>query len=414
MSSLTFCHSLGGQPGQILHEIVQEYNAGHRPTVELQSINPQVYASAAKEALSKVPKERPHFILAPEYMTGTMQKALTDRVLLSVKSLLDQERINDIVEFVKKTFGVDCLPFNPACGVLYMNNTMLQKAGCDATWKPKSFEELIEACEQLKEKVGVASGFTCAWPEAYLVEVVLAQKNLPLVDAEGKYNFKQLKEHILHIRQLVQEGVFLPPQTGNYDKTRDAFIRGEVPFYMQGSGHSIIIEQEAKQAGFVVGYAPLPTLSKDQKVKYAFPLGGAAIWVCNTEGEKNNNASNQDSDPEVAPGVREFLNYFASKETQAKWHVRTAYVPVSKSIRDSLKDFHKDHPLHEAVISQTIEAPFGENSFGIKKENYHLVRPQLYPLIRDLFYLQGNVEQVEQEVEKRLSQFERDCNNPKS
>lgn len=280
-----------------------------------------------------------------------------------------------------------------------MNMTLLAESGFPSDWKPVSFEDLIEAIDKVKAKTGISHGYTCAWPEAYLVEVVLAQKNLSLLDADGNYNFVQLKEHILDLRQLVQDKVLLAPEMGNYDPTRQAFIQGKVAFYMQGSGHSLIIEKEAKEAGFKVGYSSLPKLSKGQKDKYAFPLGGAAIWVFDKGSAEN-----------MVSGVRSFLNYMASKEVQAKWHKDTAYVPVSKSVCESLKEFYKDHPLHEAVVQQTILAPLGENSFGIKKANYHLVRPKLYPLLRELLLLEGTREDVAPVVEERLRQFELESN----
>lgn len=182
---------------------------------------------------------------------------------------------------------------------------------------------------------------------------------------------------------------------------------------MQGSGHFTIIEKEANNAGFELGYASLPTLSKNHTgLKYAFPLGGAAIWVCNTNenNESDNNNPNQVSTQNMVEGVRNFLNYIASKEIQAKWHMGTAYVPVSKSIRETLQDFYDHHPLHNAVVAQTIDAPLGENSFGIKKENYHLIRPKLYPLMFELLNLEGSLEEVELIIQERLYTFQMECN----
>ena len=404
---LTFYHSLGGQPGIILSEIVQEYNKDHNPTVQLDSISPQNYAAAAKEALKKSPDERPNFILAPEYMTGAVQQALKEGIVVSVSSLLDRDKLDDIAEIVSKTFGIDSLPFNPACGVLYMNKNLLKESGFAPNWRPNTLEDLIDAAKQIKERTKVSHGYTCAWPEAYFVEVVLAQKNLSLLNKNGEYDFVQLSAHLLNLRQLVKENVLLAPNTGNYDHTKDFFIQGKVAFYIQGSGHSIIIEKNAKAAGFEIEYAPLPTLSKDQKVKYAFPLGGAAIWVLNPNQDKN--IPSQISTQDMVEGVRSFLNHLVSKEVQAKWHKEIAYVPVSKSVRESLRDFYKDHPLHEAVVAQTLEAPLGENSFGIKKENYHLIRPKLYPLIRELLFLEGSAEEVEKVVAERLSSFEKNA-----
>lgn len=208
--ALTFWHSLGNQPATVLYEIVREYNINHDPKVQLESVSPQNYATAAKEALAKSPEARPNLILAPEYMTGAMQKALKEKIIVSVSSLLDKDKLDDIAEIVKQTFGTDSLPFNPACGVLYLNKSLLKENGFDANWQPQTFEDLISAAKKIQEKTG-KYGYTCAWPEAYLVEIVLAQQNLSLLDENGDYNFIQLNEHLLNLRQLVKEKVFYHP-----------------------------------------------------------------------------------------------------------------------------------------------------------------------------------------------------------
>jgi maltose-binding protein MalE len=395
--SLTFCHSIGGYPAQVLTEIVAEYNKDHTPNIELKSIKP----NQAVDELAKPPHERAAFVLAHEFTKGAMCQALKDRVAISVKSLLDVDNATVISEFAAKTFGEDFYPFTPACGILYINKTLLKEKGFDPDWQPDSFEELIEMSKSL------GRGFTCAWPEAYLVEVMLAQKDLPLLTAEGKYDFCQLKAHILHLRQLVKEGVLLLPPVGNYDPTRQSFIKGEAAFYFQGSGHWTIIDKEAKEAGVEVGYAPVCPLSEGltaSRIK-AFPLGGAFICVLNTNAEDTDFVENS------VQGVREFLNYLASQKIQAHWHEKTAYVPASTSVRRALgEEFYRTHPVHDAVIKQTIEAPFGDNSFGIKKENYHIVRAKLYPLIRDLLLLEGNDDEAAAKVEERLRAFEEESN----
>jgi sn-glycerol 3-phosphate transport system substrate-binding protein len=410
---IQFWHSLGNQPGKVLTEIVEDFNKAHNEThVTLQNISPKDYASAAKDALSQPSEKRPHLVLAPEYLTGAMNKALKEGKLVSISDLLNPETLDDIAEIVKKTFGVDSLPFNPACGVLYYNKTLIEQAGVKTDWKSLSFEEFIAICEYVKKETGVSHGYTCAWPESYLIETALSQKNLSLLDPKGNYNFSRLKGHILHLRQLVKENVFLPPATGNYDPTRASFIEGKVAFYMQGSGHYSIIEEEAKKAGFEVGYAPLPVLSDGKpKVKYAFPLGGAAVWVFQkTQTEKKESPS--PTAEKMVSGVREFLNYLASKEVQMKWHAETAYVPVRNSVPKELEKFYGNHPLHEAVILQTIKAQVGENSFGIKKENYASVRPKLYPLIRELLMFEGSDDEVARIIEEKLKTFDTENSTP--
>lgn len=121
---------------------------------------------------------------------------------VSVYDALEADRIEAISKLVRQTFGEYSLPLNPACGILYVNEDALEKIGYERTWRPHTFEELKEASQKMVENKCVEQGWSTAWPQAYLVEVVLAQKNLPLVEpangetGQGTYNFSQLKDHI--------------------------------------------------------------------------------------------------------------------------------------------------------------------------------------------------------------------------
>jgi ABC-type glycerol-3-phosphate transport system substrate-binding protein len=398
---IVFYHSFTGVPAETLNTIVDAYNNTHSGfSVELKEINPNLYQAAALEALSKEPSERPQLVLAPEYMTGTMNKALKEGIVISVKDLLSKERKEDIAEIVRKTFGEDCLPFNPACGILYINTKMLVDAGYDASWKPSTFEELIEASQKIHSVTG-KKGFTCAWPEAYLLEAPLAQTNKSLFDEEGNYNLHQFKDHLILLNKLVREGVFLPPNTGNYNHTKDFFIDGDVAMYMQGSGNFTLICKDAKNIKMSLNFAPLPTLTLNQKVKYAFPLGGGAIWALNTKDK-----SKEDLHEYMVENVRCFLNYLASQAVQRHWHVSTGYVPVSNSVKLSCAEISKENPIIQAVLSQTLDADLCENSYGIKKENYAKVRQEIYPLIRALITLEGSEDEVGKIIGERLKEFD--------
>jgi len=152
--SLIFTHSLGGYPAEVLSEIVSDYNSSQDDfSVELISQNPHDYAAAAKQALIKSPEERPHFTLAPEFMTGAMQHGLKDGRIISAHLLLSKARLADISAIIRETFGTHCLPFNPACGVLYINESLLKQVGIDLNWQPKTLEDLIQVSKTIKQNL---------------------------------------------------------------------------------------------------------------------------------------------------------------------------------------------------------------------------------------------------------------------
>ncbi len=389
LALITFWHSLGGPPGEVLNELVSKYNASH-PEEQVELVfKSQNYAQAAYETLELLPNERPNLVLAPEFMTGRLKAA--SALVTPVSSLLDEEVLSEIAELVRKTFGEYSLPMNPSCGVLFMNQNALDAVEKQA---PISIEALIAISREMMAKGIVKHGFTCAWPESYLIETVLAQRDLPLVvpnngaEGYGSYHLSQLADHLLFLWELAREGVFLFPESSRYDEARIPFVREEVAFFMQGSGHFPLI---SKEASFRVGCSGLPTLSLGQKEKFAFPLGGAAVWVFNAQPQSE---------------VRDFLNYLASQPFQLEWHQRTAYVPVRSSLPDLLEEFFQTHPVHKAVVDQTLRAPVGVHSFGIKMPNYDQARRELYPLLSEIFQFEGSREEALSLIEQRLKEFD--------
>lgn len=378
----------GLQQGPVLEsfkQIVHEWNV-QQPNYQVNLKNFTDYGAPVNEGLSAKPEEQPSLVLAPEFMTGKMIDSLAHKKVIPITQLLDKELLVKIADIVRLTFGdkdgnLVSLPFNPACGVLFTNKELLQAVDKDPNYIPRSIEELEEICKLLIDKNLVEAGYTCAWPAAYLVEVPAAQQDLPLVTplngklGYGKYIFAQpwLKEHFLHLRKQQNEKIFL--YAGKDNNSRHPFIQRKVAFYMQGSTHHSLLQKEANQTAhpFEVGCGPLPTLVKGQTDKYAFPLGGAAIWVLDNPNTQR-----------MIGGVRAFLNYLASEDIQERWHKETAYVPVLNSLQKKLEEYHKSHPIHQAVMKQTIEATLGTYSFVIQAPNYAEARKELFDLIEKI------------------------------
>ncbi len=320
-------------------------------------------------------------------MTSTMMTALREKKVLPIGEMLPPELLARVALIVKRTFGdtegnLVSLPFNPACGVLYANADVVPKM-------PETLEELEEISLKLMGEEKIKGGYTCAWPACYLIEAPAAQQDLPLaVPINGKlgYGCYVLKEanwlwrHLLDIRRMHQAGVFV--YAGQTNDAKKPFVSGEVAFFMQGSTHAAFLQKEAR---FRVTAAPLPTLMRGQQGKGAFPLGGASLWALNNTKTR-----------EMVASVKAFLNYLASDAVQEKWHTETGYVPVLEDLPSKLKDFYKDHPIHQAVVSQTILAKLGEHSFGIHMPNYGEARKALFTLIEKVLEKDTTDSQVRQ------------------
>lgn len=388
----------GLQQGPVLDsfkKIVEEYNISHSDTVELTAFDN--YGKPATEAFAKSEEEQPSLVLAPEFQTSMMTERLRNGLVTPINQLLEQVQLDEIADIVKKTFGdvngnLSSLPFNPSCGVIFTNQDMLSKNGMDPNWTPKSLEELEAVCKELQAKKISAGGWTCAWPAAYLAEVPASQQDFALVSPQngklgyGEYQLSKqwLINHFLDLRKQQKEGIFV--YAGQTNDARKPFIEGKVAFFMQGSTHDPILQTEASKAErpFKVGCGALPTLTRGQQDNYAFPMGGAAIWALNNKQTQH-----------MVNGVKEFLTYLATKEVQERWHKETAYVPVRKSLPKELEEYYKNHPVHKAVVLQTIEATLGNHSFGIHAPNWADARKELFNLIEKILSPDTQDDQVE-------------------
>lgn len=404
---MEICFWHGLQDGPVLNsfkQIVHEWNIEHANAQVVLKDFPE-YGTPAELALSQPDQNQPNLVLAPEYLTSTMMSALKSHKVIPINKLIDREQLNKIADIVKLTFGdpngnLVSLPFNPACGILYTNQKLLQLIGKSPDWIPKSIEELEAVCMELVDKGIVAYGYTCAWPAAYLIEVPAAQQNLPLVYPDngklgyGEYQLSQahIKRHVFELRDQIKARIFV--YSGKTNLSRKPFIEGNVAFYMQGSTHFTQLQREAAAAQnpFTVGCGPLPTLTCGQQEKFAYPLGGASIWVL------DNTTTNK-----MIENVRAFLTYLAQDTIQERWHKETGYVPVLKTIPEKLKEFYKDHPLHSAVVQQTLQDPLGTYSLGIHLPNYAEARKEMFELIEQIVDLKTSDEQVD----KLLQDF--DC-----
>lgn len=402
--AIHFWHGL--QKGPVydsFEKIVHEWNIGH-PEAQVALEHFSRYGDSAEAALAKPQDQQPALILAPEFMTSKMMQALRERKIIPINRLLNDGLQHKITEIVKRTFGdrdgnIVSLPFNPACGVIFTNKSVLKASGRDPDLVPATLEQLEEVCRELVEKKLVDQGYTCAWPAAYLVEVPAAQQNIPLVMPEnGKRGYGEyllsspwLLNHFLDLRQQIKRNVFTYVCKDN--NARQPFVQGKVAFFLQGSSHFQWLKSEVDKTEkpFEIGFGPVPALVRGLKEKYAFPLGGAAVWVLDSaESQK------------MIEGVRAFLNYLASEKILTQWHLENQSVPVLKSIPEKLEIFYQDHPLHKMVVMQTLEAVLGANCLGVQPVNYAKAREEMFNLIEKIL----NPETPEYEIEGLLKNFD--------
>lgn len=389
LATITLWHAL--QQGPVLNtfnEIVEEYNRTHPHHQVVTEVHPGTnpafvdYGAPAAEALATTIDRRPDLVLAPEYQTSLMNQALSEKRVRPIGEFISPEILDRIADIHKRTFGdkegrLSSLPFNPSCGVLYANATLVTEDEM-----PKTLEEMMAISRKLIGEKRVTHGFTSAWPAAYLGgEIPAAQRNVPLAlpnngkEGHGRYQLSTdfFYRHAQTLRQLQKDGILL--YAGQTNEASTPFLEKRTAFFLQGAGHAPFLEKKAHEAGFAIRVASLPTLSLgvNPKDKSPPPLGGSSLWVLDKARTE-----------EMVAAVKEFSTYLASDEVQMRWHKETACVPVLKDLDQKLEEFYRDHPAHRAVVEQTLRALPAEYGLGIHMPNWAEARKEWFNLIEKI------------------------------
>ncbi len=396
---LEFFHSLQTGPGsqaEQFNQIVIEWNISCNPDWQVKIRDAGSDYGNPGKVLDLSKEDRPTFILVPEFLKPRMEAAVLKGEALSVEGLLSAETLADISHIAKRTFGsknghLECLPLNPSCAGMFVNQDVLSAIGRDPNKIPSSREELETVAAEIlaRKETLIAQGlldkdfgiYTCAWPAAYLVEIPLTQKNSPLITPDngrqgyGQYQLVAAHDLLMQLRDDVKKGLFI--YGGQQLGSRDLFLQKKAVFYMQGLGHHPILEQliDKQERKFNIGVGVVPAPKGLEGRVHAVPIGGASIWVLDNSKTQN-----------MIEGVRAFLNHLASKEVMTKWHSDTACVPVLTSTYEQFKQdgFYESHPVHKAAAQQTFEAQEGEYSFGFHAPNWADARKEIFTAIEKI------------------------------
>lgn len=374
-------HAFQGPLLSEFNTVIENYNSDRNVNPEGYKVETRSFSSyttIVDEALGNL-ETAPHLLQVSEYQTGIMMSNINK--IHPIEDCLDPKALEDIADLVRSTFcdkngKLYSLPFNPSCGVLYINKDALEKGGYDRNYAPSTFDELRAISEDLISKGIVRNGWTTAWPAAYHVEVRKAQQGLPLAKPDNGWSPEAAlslcdADDIAYFKALAEQqksGAFI--YAGRTNDSRKGFCEGSIAFYLQGAGQAASLKAESK---FEIGYAKIPAYNSHVEPA-AFPLGGASFWVLR-------NATSVQTMPEI----RSLLAYLARPETQLAWHQKTAFVPVSKNAVERLKEkgFYEDHPLHRLVVEQTVERKITPFSIGIRLKDYAWIRERIVDAIEE-------------------------------
>ena len=255
---------------------------------------------------------------------------------------------------------LDSMPFNSSTPVLYINKTLLAKAGI--TSAPKTWAELNTDANAL-----AAHGVKCALSStgAYVMwtdmEEFAMWNGYPFATQDNGYNSIKgvtLKidtppfiAHLSMLGQLAKRGLY--QWNGVTNSTVPLFTGGTCAMYEQSSASLNSIAAAAK---FPFGVAPLPIVSGDVRAPQNTVVGGASLWVLSG------------APKDTYKGDAEFLHFLMSASTQAYWASHTGYVAVTNAGVSLLtrEHFYRMHRNDQVATNELTNKPAKAWTRGIR------------------------------------------------
>ena len=372
-TEISFWHSMGGELGERVAAIAEDFNASQEDYVVNASYRGEYEETMVNAIAAFRAGEQPTIVQIYEVGTGTMMAA--EGAVYPVYELME-EHGNDfdpsvylpvVTGYYTDTNGnMLSMPFNSSTPILYYNKDVFEAAGLDPEVAPSTWAQAEEFSRQIIESgaasCGMAITYTATWIGS---ENFSALHNLPYgslengfggLDTEYTFNSPELARFWDDLARWQDEGIFVYGGPAGGSDNAPAFYSSECAIYMGSSASRAGV---IANADFEVGYGMLPIYDDVEGAPQNSIIGGATLWVLSGHDEAEYQAT------------AAFLDYLSSAEVQAEWHQGTGYLPITQAAFELSQEqgYYDENPGADIAIEQiNLNAPT-ENSKGLRFGN---------------------------------------------
>jgi sn-glycerol 3-phosphate transport system substrate-binding protein len=370
-TEIDFWHAFTGRLGELVAEQVETFNASQDDYTIVQSHKGNYSETLNAGIAAFRAGEQPHILMVFEVGTATMMaaKGAIKPVYEVMGEGFDQSKyIGSVKGYYTSSDGnMLSLPFNSSTPVLWVNRDMLSEAGIDPDTEMKTWEQVGQVLDQLKE-AGVECPMTTAWQSWIHLENFSAYHDTPFAtkangfggtDTELAFNSAAQVAHISAMGDWAEEGKFI--YAGRRNEGGANFRGGECALFTESSAGYAGIKAEAD---FDFEVRPLPYWEAVADEPQNTIIGGASLWVM--EGHE----------AEEYKGVAAFLDFLSSPEIQAKWHQDTGYLPITSEAGDLTRSqgFYEANPGTDVAVTQMTAKEPTDNSKGLRLGSFDQIR----------------------------------------
>lgn len=350
---LTVWHAMGGGLGETLDAIGEDFEdeTGIEVSMEFQDSYENVLTNTLAAFDSG---EVPDLAQIDSLFAG--QIIATDQYEPVENMLPDDFPVDDFLPNVTDFFEVDgvlaSMPFNNSNAIMYYNRSKFEEAGLDPDDPPTTVQEVREASEVLVDEEEVVE-YGITWPNhVWFPEHFFSMDGQTLVDADNGHADDPTTIHMdtetgrnmfEWWRGMAQDDLWSNPGIEAWGEATSTFITETSAMLITSTAFVESAIAEAEEAGFEVDNAPHPSL-QDERVGPV--IGGASFFA-----------------PEGLPDDRredigQFLEFFASVESQKDWHRGTGYYPIRQTGVEELEEegWYEEFPMYGTALEQLRNA----------------------------------------------------------
>lgn len=246
------------------------------------------------------------------------------------------EDLNDLFPILRQanTFGgtMVTMPFNKSLYLLFYNVDLLKESNLKV---PQTWDEFVAVAKALTKEEGgrtMRYGFVVRPTTDYFTTMMLANGGAFMKnDKEVAFNSAAGAEALQFLVDLVQKhkAAYVLPGFADAD-----FGAGKVAMYF-ATNPGLAFAKAAVGGKFQVGLAPLPF-----KKNRATLLSGTDVAIM------------AKATPEQQAAAWKYIKFLTSTNGTTRWSLKTFYMPVRRSGRDStlMRVYLRDNPEHKAGL----------------------------------------------------------------
>lgn len=358
--NLEFWHSMGGSTGELIQEIVDEFNSS-QSEIHVDCIYQGDYTTGGTKIQAAVSSGNGPAVAQIEITRVGMYAAAGALLDLTPYAEADEDFNPDdlfpgVMDFSYYDGKLISLPNGRSVPVMYYNVDALKKAGFDKA--PETWDELREAAKATTDAANGVYGYGCPIGDSWYYLALMLTAGGQVYNDEGNnigFNNESGTKPLQLWQDMQKDGSLYMPEGDDYASNaalRNSFMAGICNITMQSSSQ---YRSLVDNSSFEVGVAFIP---KD--VTYAAIPGGSNLVSFGT------NLSDKEKQ-----ATWKFMKYMCSPEVAGKYAAGTGYLPTSEAAMNTkiYQDTLAKYPYLDIAVQQLdyfVKMPFDEQYTEVK------------------------------------------------